>query len=93
MITVHIANYNKAVLFRKDLLCLFSSVRNNCGQTLNATTTQTWLTAPDSGGDGLYDNSVNCSWSIVAPEGMVVELQIDVKDIECDFDHLEVNNY
>ena len=92
MITVHKAN-NKPALFSKDMLCFFSTVRNNCGRMLNATTTQAWLSSPDSDGDGLYDNSVNCSWSIEASEGMVVELQIDVKNIECGFDHLEVNYY
>ena len=91
MITVQDAN-NKAALFIKDMW-VFSAVRNNCGRMLNATTTQAWLSSPDSDSDGLYDNSVNCSWSIMAPEGMVVELQIDVKDIECDFDHLEVNYF
>ena len=68
-------------------------VKNNCSTTRNATTTQARLSSPDSDGDGLYDNNVNCSWSIVAPEGMSVELQIDVKYIECEFDHLKVNSH
>ena len=70
-----------------------SSVRNNCDKLLNATATLAWFTSPDSDGDGLYDNNVNCSWTIVAPDDMIIEVQIDVKDIECEFDHLEVNLY
>ena len=77
--------------FRKYLGVFSFSVRNNCSTTLNATKTQNMISSPDSNDDGLYDNNVNCSWSIVALEGMSVELQITVKDIECEFDHLEVN--
>ena len=77
--------------FRNILLFFSFSVRNNCSTTLNATPTQTMISSPDSNGDGLYDNNVNCSWSIVALESMSVELQINVKDIECEFDRLEVN--
>ena len=29
----------------------------------------------------------------MAPEDMIIEIQIDVKDIECEFDPLEVNLY
>ena len=63
----------------------------NCGATLNATTTPGVLLPYDSDGDGLYDNSVQCSWIILAPENMVIDLQLNITYIQCNYDYIRVS--
>ena len=70
---------------------IFLAVVNNCGAMLNASTTQNWIYFQDSDSDGLYDNSVNCSWTIQAPEDKTIEIHVTIKFIECNYDHLKVS--
>ena len=48
----------------------------------------------DRNNDGLYDNNLQCHWSIVCGPNQLVELKIvsiDLeKDIVCAFDYIEV---
>lgn len=37
---------------------------------------------PDKDGDGLYDNNVECKWTIVVAENKCVDLQVMFTDIE-----------
>ena len=64
---------------------------HDCGAMLNASTTQNWIYFQDSDSDGLYDNSVNCSWTIQAPEDKTIEIHVTIKFIECNYDHLKVS--
>ena len=48
--------------------------------------------------DGLYDNNLNCSWSMTANERNVIEINFVHLDIEsnntkCDFDYLQVMTF
>ena len=46
---------------------------------------------PDKDGDGLYDNNVECLWTIVATEDKYIDLQIMFTDIQLTDDcHLDV---
>ena len=67
------------------------AVLTNCGATLNATTTPGVLLPHDSDGDGLYDNSVQCSWIILARENMVIDLQLNITYIQCNYDYIRVS--
>ena len=64
---------------------------NGCGTIINASTAHDWIYFRDSDGDGLYDNSVNCSWTIQAPENMTIEIHVTIKYIECNYDYLKVS--
>ena len=66
---------------------------NDCGAMLNASTTHDWIHFPDIDGDGLYGNSVNCSWTIHALEKMTIEITVTIKYIECNYDYLMVSEF
>ena len=63
-----------------------------CGSILNETSGE--FQALDRNNDGLYDNNLDCHWSIVAGDNQLVELRILSIILEegnlCSFDYLEV---
>ena len=54
------------------------------------------FTSMDSNNDGLYDNNLDCVWTIEASESQIVKLHVQSIDIQrdelCRFDFLEVNS-
>ena len=53
------------------------------------------LRSPDNDGDGLYENSLSCYWTIIADEDHVVEFSIYELDLQpdcMDFIFLRVSN-
>ena len=42
------------------------------------------LRSPDNDGDGLYENSLSCYWTIIADEDHVVEFSIYELDLQPD---------
>ena len=77
-------------MLRKVILLIFVSVI--CGGILNESSGE--IRAMDRNNDGLYDNNLECHWSIVCGPNQLVELKIvsiDLeKDIVCAFDYIEV---
>ena len=65
-----------------------------CGSILNETSGE--FQALDRNNDELYDNNLDCHWSIVAGDNQLVELRILSIILEeghlCSFDYLEVSN-
>ena len=53
------------------------------------------FTSMDSDDDGLYDNNLDCVWTIEASESQIVKLHVQDIDIQmdemCRFDFLEVS--
>ena len=53
-----------------------------------------WITAPDSDGDGFYDNEADCWWAILAQNNSAIEItfwQMDLQqNVNCFDDFLEV---
>ena len=74
----------------KNLLPMYISVI--CGGILNDSSGE--IRAMDRNNDGLYDNNLECQWSIVCGPNQLVELTILSIDFEmnifCSFDYIEV---
>ena len=69
------------------MLFLFISV-HYCRADFNSTAG--WISSPDSNGDGWYDNSMNCTWTLFVEQNSVLEILVNITDIECGFDYLQV---
>ena len=62
-----------------------------CGGVVNDTKDR--ITAPDYDNNALYDDNLNCSWTLINyNDSLKIELIVHVEDIECDYDYIEVMN-
>ena len=72
---------------------LLMHVSVTCGGILNESSGE--IRAMDRNDDGLYDNNLECHWSILCGPNQLVELQIVSVDVEedtfCSFDYIEVS--
>ena len=77
------------MLYMNVLLMYISVI---CGGILNESNGE--IRAMDRNNDGLYDNNLECHWSIVCGPNQLVELKILSIDFEmnifCSFDYIEV---
>ena len=64
-----------------------------CGGVLNQSSGE--IRAMDRNKDGLYDNNLDCHWTIVCGPNQLVELRILSIELEmnifCSFDYIEVS--
>ena len=81
-------------LFLTLTLCI-SDRSYGCGSViLNASIDNGLIKSPDFDGDGLYENNLECSWTIIADidkivQLFIIEFQLE-KDYWCRFDNLKV---
>ena len=63
-----------------------------CGDQLTNTTG--WIRSVDGNGDGLYENNIDCTWIIKAPDFYILEFTVLSMNIEpdviCSYDYLKV---
>ena len=63
-----------------------------CGDTLNASSGE--IRSLDRNNDGLYDNKLDCHWTILSGPNQLIQLDIVSIQLEeeiwCAFDYLEV---
>ena len=65
-----------------------------CGGILNQSSGE--IQSMDRNEDGLYDNNLDCHWTIVCGPNQIVELRIlsielEIRTILCSFDYIEVS--
>ena len=69
-----------------------SDFNKSCGSRL--TSASGWIRSPDTDGDGLYENNLDCWWIIVADIYQAITINITAMDIEgdvwCGYDYLKV---
>ena len=88
-------NNNRTTVFTKPLMLCISERYYDCGSIiLNASIDNGLIKSPDFDGDGLYENNLECSWTIKADIDKIVQLfilefQLE-KDYWCRFDNLKV---
>jgi hypothetical protein len=78
---------------------IFTGERQGCGGLVNLTSNaQQQLRAPDAAvlpRNGHIDGELDCQWTVIAPPGKVIRLQltqIDMTESGCSGDYLEVYN-
>ena len=88
-------NNNRTTVFTKPLTLCISERYYSCDSViLDASIDNGLIKSPDFDGDGLYENNLECSWTIKADIDKIVQLfilefQLE-KDYWCRFDNLKV---
>ena len=86
--------FNKTLALMLNRLYISERHYQCASLVLNASIDTGFIKSPDFDGDGVYENNLGCSWTIIADTTYIVQLfvlefQLE-KDYWCRFDNLKV---